>query len=290
MDSNTNADADTSILSVESTDINSTTPPSLAPLSEEFKDIKRYLETLENDQEWEIIITKLARIQELAKLGLFNNAVRMKKLTQLTCINNFIITERTQLMSETLNFVQNIAQTLTLDQFNPLLALYLPNLIKNLGKTNKLFVKKTSITLQKLILNSINKGQKLAITEVLLASCKEFGIDEFDNWEICIKFSSEDSALEVRNVSKKLYDIYSKKVDETRKQNFISKLSDNSKKTLKLLSNTRPATSKLSIAELKRIKRAEQIDKIGDELEDLKVQEGANTPPTTVDAIKEEEK
>jgi hypothetical protein len=138
-------------------------------------------------------------------------------------------------MSETLNFIQNLSETLTLEQFNLLLALYLPNLIKNLGKTNKLFVKKTSLTLQKLILitknyklilpqfcecldNSINKGQKLAVAEVLLASCKEFGTEEFDNWELSIKSSSEDSALEVRNVSKKLFDIYSKKADESRKQ------------------------------------------------------------------------
>jgi hypothetical protein len=58
---------------------------------------------------------------------------------------------------------------------------------------------------------------------------------------------------------------------------------------LKLVSNTRPATSKLSIAELKRIKRAEQIEKIGDELEELKVQEGTATPPV-LEASTEEEK
>ncbi|RUO96992.1 clasp N terminal-domain-containing protein [Jimgerdemannia flammicorona] len=234
--------------------LRSTQIPTAAEFDREIKNLHYLFQEKETDANWESFDKALKNLITWTKLGAFEYESFLPAIRGLKMpINNSLITERTRLSGTATELIESLALVLGRN-LEALSDLFLPTLIKLCGRTNKVMVTRglkaiVAIITQSRVPRAIpkfcepliqvdpNKGLRAVMAECLLTSIKVNEVKDLEPYlgeiEKVIKGGAMDSAPEVREIVRKINEVYKLKFEE-RWASFVENLPTDVKKYLKV--------------------------------------------------------
>ncbi|KAG9125291.1 hypothetical protein FRC07_008212 [Ceratobasidium sp. 392] len=228
------------------------------------KDLRRVLDPLrpltevpETEENWEKIARALQTIAALTRGGAADlDAEYVKEIRSFSgMILNSMNSERTRLANVAVDLFTVIAPPLG-NRFEPLISIFVPTLIKLLGRTNKVFLSRATAGLQSIISNCphprillelrIMVTDKSAGLRVIVAAAILQCLSEWD-WsapsfaakvgevESFIRSAGTDSNVEVRKTARQTFDLY-KQMFPDRVDDFLEPLTPTIKRYLDIKS------------------------------------------------------
>ncbi|CDS00432.1 hypothetical protein [Sporisorium scitamineum] len=200
---------------------------SFSDLHSHFDDLYDDLHTPETEHTWQKIERALLHIQAITRGGApkYGEFVALLK-DAAAPINNALLSERTKLSGTAGDLLNSIAPRMA-ERFEPLVAVFVPTLLLICARTNKVAVKRAEKSLHFIVKHcrppSVvvylkeaikDKGQGLravaaATLEVVLEHTeKERLARRVGDIEACIKSGATDSNPEVRQTTKRLFELY----------------------------------------------------------------------------------
>ncbi|CBQ70986.1 conserved hypothetical protein [Sporisorium reilianum SRZ2] len=200
---------------------------SVSDLHSHFDELYDDLHASETEHTWQKIERALAHIQAITRGGATKYAEFVALLKDAAApINNALLSERTKLSGTAGDLMNSIAPRMA-ERFEPLVSVFVPTLLLICARTNKVAVKRAEKSLHFIVKHcrppSVvaylkeaikDKGQGLravaaATLEVVLEHTeKERLARRVGDIEACIKSGATDSNPEVRQTTKRLFELY----------------------------------------------------------------------------------